>query len=54
LKTIRGEREKFQKTPDEFDRAYLNRRKGSSLPPDPNLPPPAKWAAQVNERAAPW
>jgi hypothetical protein len=53
LKTIRGEREKFQKTPDEFDRAYLNRRKGSSLPPDPNLPPPAKWAAQVNERAAP-
>lgn len=53
IKTIKGEREKFQKTPEEFERAYLNRRKGSTLPPDENLPSPAMWALQVNERAAP-
>ncbi|MEV4705039.1 terminase large subunit domain-containing protein [Actinoplanes sp. NPDC049316] len=53
LATIRGELEKFQNQPDEFDRAYLNRRKGSVLPPDPNLPSPATFNAQVKERAAP-
>ena len=53
LETIAGELEKFRTATDEFDRAYLNRRKGSVLPPDENLPSPAKFALQVNERATP-
>jgi hypothetical protein len=53
LKTIAGELEKFAENPDEFDRAYLNRPKGSVLPPDDNLPSPKQFAVQVNERAVP-
>lgn len=53
LATIRGEKDKFQNQPDEFDRPYLNRRKGSVLPPDENLPKPEVFAARVRERSAP-
>ncbi|MFG2070978.1 hypothetical protein ACGFKZ_29375 [Micromonospora tulbaghiae] len=39
--------------PEEFGRAYLNRRKGSTLPPDPNMPTPEQWADRLDDRAAP-
>ncbi|WP_320069869.1 hypothetical protein [Micromonospora sp. RTGN7] len=38
---------------EEFGRAYLNRRKGSSLAPDPNMPTAEEWAARLDDRAAP-
>ncbi|SNY28998.1 terminase [Paractinoplanes atraurantiacus] len=53
LSTIRGELDKFRNRTDEFDRAYLNRREGSVLAPDPNLPSPAVFATRVDERARP-
>jgi hypothetical protein len=53
LKTIAGELEKFASTPDEFDRAYLNRRQGLTRPPDPNLPTKEQFAGQVDVRSKP-
>ncbi|MFG3418736.1 hypothetical protein [Micromonospora sp. NPDC048063] len=53
LDTVAGELEKFKTTPDEFDRAYLNRRKGSTLPPDPNVPPVERWNDLIDIRQAP-
>lgn len=53
LETVAGELEKFKTTPDEFDRAYLNRRKGSALPPDPNVPPVERWNDLIDIRQAP-
>ncbi|MBM7083612.1 hypothetical protein [Micromonospora humidisoli] len=53
LDTVAGELEKFKTTPDEFDRAYLNRRKGSVLPPDPNVPPVERWNDLIDIRQAP-
>lgn len=52
-KVVAAELEKFSENPDEFDRAYLNRPKGSTLPPDPNLPSPKTFGLRVNDRAAP-
>lgn len=46
---IRAELEKMER--EEFERAYLNRRKGSRPPPDPNVPTVAEWRALVDDRA---
>lgn len=51
LATIRAELAKHG--PEEFGRAYLNRRRGSVPPPDPNMPTAEQWAAIVDDRAAP-
>lgn len=53
LDVIAGELEKFAGSPDEFDRAYLNRRQGLTKPPDPNLPTKEQWTGQVNKDATP-
>lgn len=47
-KVIAGECEKMKKTPEEFDRAYLNRPQGVVLPPDPNVPPVERWNELVD------
>lgn len=53
LDTIRSELLKMEKDPDNFDRAYLNRRKGSRVAPDPNLPTATEWRALADPRAVP-
>ncbi|WP_320067877.1 terminase large subunit domain-containing protein [Micromonospora sp. RTGN7] len=52
LDTIRAELEKATTTED-FERAYLNRRRGSKPPADPNVPPLAKWNSLIDIRQAP-
>lgn len=51
--TIRSELEKLDggPDPDEFDRAYLNRRKGSKPKPDPNMPTATQWANIADVRS---
>lgn len=53
LDVIAGELEKFATKPEEFDRAYLNRPAGETLPPDPNVPPVEQWNALIDVRQAP-
>lgn len=53
IDTIRSELVKMQADPDNFDRAYLNRRKGSRAVPDPNVPTVAQWRALADPRAVP-
>jgi hypothetical protein len=53
LATIAGELEKFKTNVEEFDRAYLNRPAGETLPPDPNVPPLARWNELVDIHQAP-
>lgn len=47
---IRGELEGFRKTPEEFDRAFLNITRKSTPPPDPNVPL-AEWPGCVDVRS---
>lgn len=47
---IRSELQKLD--PAEFDRAYLNRTRKSSPPPDPNIPR-ARWQEMVNKASRP-
>jgi hypothetical protein len=51
--TIRSELEKFSEDVEGFERAYLNRRKGSKPPPDPNLPTPQEWKGSVAVKTEP-
>jgi hypothetical protein len=53
IDTIQAELEKMASDPDDFDRAYLNRRRGSKLPPDPNIPTAEEWLALADPRAVP-
>ena len=52
LDVIRSELAKATEIAD-FERAYLNRRRGSKAPPDPNVPPVARWNELVDARQAP-
>ncbi|MFI2650195.1 hypothetical protein [Micromonospora fulviviridis] len=52
LNTIRSELEKAT-TVEDFERAYLNRRRGSKAPADPNVPPLARWNDLIDIRQAP-
>lgn len=51
--TIRAELEKMASDPEDFDRAYLNRRRGQKRPPDPNIPTIDEWRALADPRAVP-
>lgn len=53
IPAIRAELVKMAADPDDFDRAYLNRRKGSTRPPDPNLPTLKEWQALADPVAKP-
>lgn len=52
LDTIQAEKEKAT-TVEDFERAFLNRRRGSKPPADPNVPPLAKWNDLIDIRQAP-
>ncbi|SCL43177.1 Phage terminase-like protein, large subunit, contains N-terminal HTH domain [Micromonospora pallida] len=47
VETIRAELAKAT-TVEDFERAYLNRRRGSKPPADPNMPPLARWNELVD------
>jgi len=51
VETIAAELEKMASNPDEFDRAYLNRRKGSRPKPDTNIPSKEQWDALADQAA---
>lgn len=48
-RAVAGELQKMADEPGEFERAYLNRRRGSKPKPDPNIPAYALWSALVDE-----
>lgn len=52
LDTIRAEMAKSTTVAD-FERAYLNRRRGATPPADPNVPPVARWNELIDVRQTP-
>lgn len=53
LDTVRAELDKMSRSPDEFDRAYLNRRCRKRPAPDANVPSLEDWTACLDVRSRP-